>query len=83
VKTFRKCIDCAIVKERLDWDVQFSGGMEIDDFDALHPAYLLQRAVDGSVQGCVRLRPSTGPTMLRDAFPILLDGTCAPSSSTV
>jgi acyl homoserine lactone synthase len=26
----------------------------------------------GRVQGCVRLLPSTGPTMLRDTFPVLL-----------
>jgi acyl homoserine lactone synthase len=69
-----------VFKERLDWDVLASGDMEIDEFDALHPAYLLQRAYDGRVQGCVRLLPSTGPTMLRDAFPILLDGTSAPAN---
>jgi N-acyl-L-homoserine lactone synthetase len=28
-----------VFKERLDWDVQFSGDMEIDQFDALHPAF--------------------------------------------
>jgi N-acyl-L-homoserine lactone synthetase len=69
-----------VFKERLDWDVQFSGDMEIDEFDALHPAYLIQRASDNRVQGCVRLLPSTGPTMLRDTFPVLLDGAPAPIS---
>jgi len=63
-----------VFKERLGWDVEVSGGMEIDDFDALHPTYLLQRGSDARVQGCVRLLPSTGPTMLRDTFPVLLDG---------
>jgi acyl homoserine lactone synthase len=72
-----------VFKGRLDWDVQVSGDMEIDEFDALHPAYLLQRASDGRVQGCIRLLPSTGPTMLRDAFPILLDGNSAPASPTI
>ena len=67
-----------VFKERLDWDVQVSGDMEIDEFDALHPAYLLQRATDGRIQGCVRLLPSTGPTMLRDTFPVLLDGAPPP-----
>jgi acyl homoserine lactone synthase len=74
---------CRVFKERLDWDVQISGDMEIDEFDALHPAYLIQRAIDGRVQGCVRLLPSTGPTMLRDTFPILLDGASAPTSPTI
>jgi acyl homoserine lactone synthase len=72
-----------VFKERLDWDVHTSGGMEVDSFDALHPAYLVQLATDGRVQGCVRLVPSAGPTMLRDTFPALLAGQTAPSSSTV
>ena len=72
-----------VFKERLDWDVQFSGDMEIDEFDALHPAYLIQRASDNRVQGCVRLLPSTGPTMLRDTFPVLLDGAPAPISPAI
>jgi N-acyl-L-homoserine lactone synthetase len=72
-----------VFRERLNWDVQFSGDMEIDEFDALHPAYLIQRARDNRVQGCVRLLPSTGPTMLRDTFPLLLDGAPAPNSTTI
>ena len=68
-----------VFKERLGWDVQFSGGMEIDEFDALHPAHLLQWGSDGRLQGCVRLLPSAGPNMLRDTFPALLDGRSAPA----
>jgi acyl homoserine lactone synthase len=69
--------------QRLDWDVQISGDMEIDEFDALHPAYLIQRASDNSIQGCVRMLPSTGPTMLRDTFPLLMDGAPVPASPTI
>lgn len=72
-----------VFKERLDWDVTFSGDMEIDEFDALRPAYLIQRASDNRIQGCVRLLPSTGPTMLRDTFPLLLDGAPAPASPAI
>lgn len=72
-----------VFKERLDWDVHIAGDMEIDSFDALNPAYLLQRAETGRLQGCVRLLPSTGPTMLSDTFPALLDGQSAPSCSTI
>ena len=72
-----------VFKERLDWDVQVSGDMEIDAFDALQPCYLLQRADDGRIQGCVRLLPSTGSTMLRDTFPVLLDGVCAPADAAI
>lgn len=72
-----------VFKQRLDWDVQISGDMEVDEFDVLRPAHLLQRSIDGRIQGCVRLLPSTGPTMLRDTFPILLDGQPAPRSDQV
>jgi acyl homoserine lactone synthase len=72
-----------VFKERLDWDVQISGDMEVDEFDAYHPVYLIQRVSDDRIQGCVRLLPSTGPTMLRDAFPALLAGESAPASSKI
>jgi N-acyl-L-homoserine lactone synthetase len=72
-----------IFKERLGWDVQVSGDMEVDEFDACQPVYLLQRDDDGRVQGCVRLLPTTGPTMLRDTFPALLDGQAAPTYHTI
>lgn len=72
-----------VFKERLGWEVQVSRDMEIDEFDALHPTYLLQCANEGHIQGCVRLLPSIGPTMLRDAFPILLDGVPAPASPVI
>lgn len=72
-----------VFKARLGWDVQISGDLEIDDFDALHPAYLAQLADDGQIQGSVRLLPTVGPTMLRDTFPVLLSGQPAPSSPSV
>ncbi len=72
-----------IFKQRLDWDVEAVGDMEVDEFDALGPCYLLQRNSDSTVTGCVRLLPTTGPTMLRDAFASLLDGVTAPESPLV
>jgi N-acyl-L-homoserine lactone synthetase len=72
-----------VFKLRMDWDVQTSGEMEIDDFDALNPTYLAQLSGDGQVQGCVRFLPTLGPTMLSDTFPSLLDGQPAPSSSLI
>ncbi len=72
-----------IFKERLGWDVEVSGDMEVDEFDACRPVYLLQRDDDGP---CSRVRaalPTTGPTMLRDTFPPLLDGQAAPASDTI
>jgi acyl homoserine lactone synthase len=72
-----------IFKERLGWDVQVSGDMEVDEFDACRPVYLLQKDGNGRPQGCVRLLPTTGPNMLRDTFPVLLDGVAAPKSRTI
>ena len=72
-----------IFRERLGWDVRTSGGVEVDEFDALHPTYLLQKGDDEQVHGCVRLLPSTGPTMLREIFPVLLCGQAAPASPTI
>lgn len=72
-----------VFKMRLDWDVEISGDMEIDEFDALHPAYLAQLSGNSQVQGCVRLLPTLGPTMLRDTFPALLQGQAAPSDPLI
>lgn len=72
-----------VFKVRLDWDVQVSGDMERDDFDDLHPIYLLQRDRDGRVCGCARLLPTLGPTMLRDTFSALLHGAPMRSSPAI
>lgn|SRR6185437_1309790 len=72
-----------VFKDRMNWDVQISGELEIDQYDALHPAYLLQHGSDGVVTGCVRLLPTTGPTMLRDTFPMLLEDAAMPSADDV
>ena len=67
-----------VFKERLDWDVEVSGDLEIDRFDALSPIYLVLKGQDGRIQGCVRLLPTTGPTMLGETFPALLAGNPMP-----
>lgn len=72
-----------VFKQRLDWDVQVSSDMEVDEFDVLRPVHLLHRSIDGRLHGCVRLLPSIGPTMLRDTFPVLLDGQAAPRSESI
>lgn len=64
-----------VFKERLAWNVTTQDDQEIDDFDASSPVYLLYRRGDEApIEGCVRLLPSTGPTMLRDVFAGLTDG---------
>lgn len=67
-----------VFKDRLDWSVAVSGDLEIDVYDALSPTYLLAVSADNEVLGCVRLLPTTGPTMLADTFPGLLGNQTAP-----
>jgi acyl homoserine lactone synthase len=72
-----------VFKDRMKWDVQVSNELEIDQYDALHPTYLLQRDHDAAITGCVRLLPTSGPTMLRDTFAMLVGDATMPSSDDV
>jgi len=61
--------------DRLGWEVVVSHGRERDAFDDANPLYLV--SVDPDTEeywGSLRLLPTTGPNMLRDVFPQLLDG---------
>jgi acyl homoserine lactone synthase len=71
-----------VFKDRLNWSVSVSGDLELDVFDALKPIYLMAVS-DGAVIGCVRLLPTTGPTMLGETFPGLLDGQTPPRSTRI
>ena len=60
---------------RLGWEVKVKDGYERDHFDDENPLYLV--SVDPDTEeywGSLRLLPTTGPNMLRDVFPQLLDG---------
>ena len=62
--------------ERLGWEVTVRDGRERDRFDDENPLYLV--SVDprsGEYWGSLRLLPTTGPNMLRDVFPFLLNET--------
>jgi acyl homoserine lactone synthase len=71
-----------VFKDRLDWTVSVSAGLEIDQYDLLAPNYLLvlERR---EVIGCVRLLPTTGANMLANTFSVLLDGRPAPASARI
>lgn len=61
--------------DRLGWEVIVKDGYERDVFDDANPLYLV--SVDPGTEqylGSLRLLPTTGPNMLRDVFPQLLDG---------
>jgi acyl homoserine lactone synthase len=72
-----------VFKDRLGWDVTVSGELEVDEYDALGPSYLLSMDRYGSVNGCVRILPTTGPNMLRDIFPSFVTKAAVPRSERV
>jgi acyl homoserine lactone synthase len=72
-----------VFKDRLGWDVTVSGELEVDEYDALGPSYLLSIDSYGIVNGCVRLLPTTGPNMLRDIFPSFVTKAAVPRGERV
>ncbi|MCX4095853.1 acyl-homoserine-lactone synthase [Nocardia sp. alder85J] len=67
-----------VFARRLRWRVTSYMGRERDDFDDLPPHYVLATDERGSLLGCCRLLPTTGPHMLRDTFAHALAGRTAP-----
>lgn len=63
-----------VFRDRLGWDVDVQDGKEIDEFDALDPAYVIGLDDEGHVVACVRALQTTGPHMLSDVFSDILDG---------
>lgn len=63
----------AVFGDRLEWDVSVAAGEERDHYDDCKPTYLLAITESGLVGGCVRLLPASGPTMLAQTFPQLLE----------
>jgi len=63
-----------IFAERLRWNVSVQNGYERDEFDDANPVYLVSvDPASNKYRGSVRLLPTTGPNMLRDVFPFLLN----------
>jgi acyl homoserine lactone synthase len=73
----------AVFKDRLGWDVTVEGELEVDEYDALGPSYLLSIDRYGIINGCVRLMPTTGPNMLRDIFPSFVTKASVPRGDRV
>lgn len=60
--------------KRLGWEVDIQNGHEIDQYDALDPAYVIGVNDENKVVSCVRALQTTGPHMLSDVFSSILDG---------
>lgn len=67
-----------VFKQRLGWNVPARNGEERDQFDNHYPIYLLAFDDTRCLNGSWRFLPTTGPYMLRNVFPQLLDGAKAP-----
>jgi acyl homoserine lactone synthase len=58
-----------IFRDRLGWDVKVVDGRERDRYDDTGPVYIIYADEEGrKVKGCLRLLPTTGPTLLADIF---------------
>ena len=66
-KMFR--LRARVFRDRLGWDVQVIDGKERDKYDDEGPVYLIYADDEAQeVKGCLRLLPTTGPTLLADIF---------------
>ncbi|RCI77200.1 autoinducer synthesis protein [Brucella anthropi] len=63
----------AVFGSRLEWDVSVTKQGERDEYDDLLPTYILAISAGQKVAGCARLLPASGPTMLEQTFPQLLE----------
>lgn len=73
---------CSVFHQRLGWDVHVENGREHDWFDLIGPRYLIAHDPASIALGCCRLLPTLGPNMLRDIFPMLVDGEAPPASAS-
>ena len=69
--------------ETLGWDLQTRNGEELDQFDHPDTLYVVSQNDDGLVNGCARLLPTTGPYLLGEVFPELMNGLPVPSSPDI
>ncbi|MBU2849947.1 acyl-homoserine-lactone synthase [Acidithiobacillus ferrivorans] len=69
--------------ERLGWPLHTENGMESDQFDRPDTVYVVAQDVHGHITGCARLLPTTGPYLLGEVFPQLLNGLPLPCSPDV
>ncbi|AJQ97077.1 acyl-homoserine-lactone synthase [Gynuella sunshinyii] len=63
---------------RLNWEVVADNGRERDCFDDLQPYHIAIKDDEGRVQGCWRALPTLGSYMLKDVFPVMLQGESVP-----
>jgi acyl homoserine lactone synthase len=68
---------------RLGWGVPVEGGLEHDNFDLPTTSYVIGKSDDDRIDGCLRILPTSGPYMLKDVFPELLNGQVPPNATDI
>lgn len=66
--------------ERLGWQLHTENGMESDQFDRPDTIYVVSHDEQDEITGCARLLPTTGPYLLGEVFPHLLNELPPPCS---
>jgi len=69
--------------ERLGWELPSQPGYEQDQFDRADTVHVVARNGSGDIVGCGRLLPTSGPYLLQEVFPQLLNGMTVPRSEKV
>ncbi len=69
--------------EQMGWPLHTKNGMESDQFDRQDTVYVVGQDAYGHITGCARLLPTTGPYLLREVFPQLLNGLPPPYSPEI
>ncbi|MGI9386453.1 MAG: acyl-homoserine-lactone synthase [Methyloligellaceae bacterium] len=74
---------CDVFKKRLHWDIECPSDLDCDEYDAMDPVYALYLNDFEQVEGCWRILPTTGPYMLKDIFPDLVETEAVPHNVAV
>ncbi|WP_298436592.1 acyl-homoserine-lactone synthase [uncultured Jannaschia sp.] len=62
-------------RDRMGWEVQVDPfGWETDAYDGMDPLYVVAEDARGAHAGSMRFLPTTGPHMMADVFPHLVEG---------
>ncbi len=72
-----------VFNQRLHWDVQDFGEMEIDQFDYRNPHYIIAKNHGKKITGCWRLIPTTEKYMLEEVFNYMLGNEALPKSKEI
>lgn len=74
---------CRVFRDRMKWDIECEDDRDIDYFDQLYPIYALYSPTRQTTEGCWRILPTTGPNMLADIFPGLVETGPIPQNEDV